>query len=231
MKEGRRAPAARARCGLLTLLLLALLTPAAARAELIDRVLAVVEGQLITLSDVRAVTLLGVETVPPGPDQIRGALDKLIDRQLMLVEVDRYGPPEPAPSTIEAGVQVVRGRFRDVLEFETTLHRIGLTLEHLRRYVRDSLRIESYLQQRFTAAIQPSEDEIGAYYRQHAQDFAGAGTPRPYDEVRSEVRRRLIEERRATLVREWLGGLRRRANLVDLYLTSPSPRSGTATRT
>src|SRR5688572_6349836 len=105
---------------LLTLVFLVLVASATGRAELIDRVLAVVEGQLITLSDVRAVTLLGLEPVSPGPDQIRGALDKLIDRQLMLVEVDRYGPPEPALSTIEAGVQAVRGRFRDVLEFETT---------------------------------------------------------------------------------------------------------------
>ena len=216
---------------LLTVMLFVLVTPAAARAELIDRVLAVVEGQLITLSDVRAVTLLGLEPVPAGPDPIRASLDKLIDRQLMLVEVDRYGPAEPAPSAIEAGVQAVRARFRDVLEFETTLHQIGITLEHLRRYVRDTLRIDAYLQQRFTAAIQPSEDEIDAYYRLHAQDFAGTGPPRPYDEVRSEVRRRLIDERRATLVREWLAGLRRRANLVDLYLTSPAPRSGTATRT
>ena len=216
---------------LLAVLLLTLVGSAAARAELIDRVLAVVEGQLITLSDVRAVTLLGLEPVPPGPDPIRVALDGLIDRQLMLVEVERYGPPEPVPSAIEAGVQATRARFRDVLEFETTLHQIGFTVEHLRRYVRDTLRIESYLQQRFTAAIQPSEDEVDAYYRLHAQELAGAGPPRPYAEVRGDARRRLIDERRTAMVSEWLAGLRRRANLVDLYLTSPVQRSGTATRT
>lgn len=189
-----------------------------AAGEIIDRILAVVEGQLITLSDVRAVIRLGLETVPAGGDSTRLALDKLIDRQLVLIEVERYAPPDPAPATVDARLTAIRAKRKDALEFETTLHQVGMTVDHLRRYVRDTLRIETYLQQRFAAAIQPGEDEIAAYYRLHAAEFTRSGTLAPYADARNDVRERLVEERRSTLVRDWLSGLRRRANIVDLFL-------------
>jgi hypothetical protein len=189
-----------------------------AHAEIIDRILAVVEEQLITLSDVRGVLRLELETVPQAADQIAAVLDKLIERQLVLMEVERFAPPEPPPDLVETRLSAVRARFPDALAFETTLHQIGWPVETVRRYVRDTLRIESYLQQRFTAAIQPSDDEIAAYYRLHADDFTKNGVLAPYAEVRNQVRAQLVEERRVVLVRDWLSGLRRRANLLLLYL-------------
>lgn len=197
----------------------------AGRAEVIDRILAVVEGQLITLSDVRAVTRLGLEPVPEQGDPVRSVLDALIDRQLILVEVERYAPPEPAPAAVDTRIKSIQARYPDMLAFMTTLHQVGMTEEHLRRYVRDALRIEAYLQQRFTATIQPADDEIAGYYRLHEEDYTRDGKPAPYAEVRTQVRARLIEERRDVLVREWLAGLRRRSDIVDLYaLTPPVPQ-------
>ena len=196
----------------------------AAHSEIIDRILAVVEGQLITLSDVRAVTRLGLESIPPGGDPVRVVLDRLIDRQLMLVEVDRYAPPDPTPEAIDARLNAIRARAADALALEITLGQVGMMWEHLRRYVRDSLRIESYLQQRFTAAIQPSDDEIAGYYRLHADAFTRDGKLMAYAEARNAARAALIEERRAALVRDWLAGLRRRAEVVDLYLARPAAR-------
>lgn len=195
----------------------------APRAEIIDRILAVVEGQLITLSDVRAVTRLGLEpgVRDGGEDPVRRTLDALIDRQLVLVEVERYAPPEPAPASVESRLKALHARFPDMLAFVTTLHQVGMTEEHLRRYVRDALRIDAYLQQRFAATIQPADDEIAEYYRLHAEDYTRDGKLAPYAEVRALVRARLIDERRDVLVREWLAGLRRRADIVDLYVLAP----------
>ena len=199
------------------------LVATAAHAEIIDRILAVVEEQLITLSDVRGVIHLGLEVVPPADDQVGAVLDRLIERQLMLVEVERFAAAEPAPETVDARLNAVRARLPDALAFETTLHQIGWPVETVRRYVRDTLRIEAYLQQRFTAAIQPSDDEIAAYYRLHAENFTKGGVLSPYADVRNQARAQLVEERRAALVRDWLAGLRRRANLILLYL----PAAGT----
>ena len=45
---------------------------ASARAEIIDRVLAVVDGALITQSDVAGAIRLGLVTVPAAPDPVPG---------------------------------------------------------------------------------------------------------------------------------------------------------------
>jgi hypothetical protein len=190
------------------------------RAEIIDRILAVVEGQLITLSDVRAVTRLGLETTPQSSDPTQAVLEKLIDRQLMLVEVDRYAPPEPSTADIDAQLQTVQKPYADALAFEIVLGQVGWARDDVRRYMRDELRIERYLQQRFSATIQPSDEELAAYYRVHADEFTRAGVLAPYNEVREEVRNRFVSERHSMLVREWLAGLRRRANIQQLYFGS-----------
>jgi hypothetical protein len=192
------------------------------RAEIIDRILAVVEGQLITLSDVRAVTRLRLESAPEGSDPIQVVLDKLIDRQLILVEVDRYAPPEPSTVEIDAQLLTVQKPYGDALAFEIVLGQLGWARDDVRRYVRDELRIERYLQQRFNATIQPTDDELAAYYRIHADQFSKDGVLAPYADVRDEVRRRFVNERRSVLVREWLAGLRRRANIQQLYFGTVS---------
>jgi hypothetical protein len=193
-----------------------------ASAEIIDRILAVVEGQLITLSDVRAVVRLGLEPAPPGGDPTAELLDTLIDRQLTLVEVERYAPPEPPADRVDARLQEIRARFPDALAFETTLHQIGMAHDDVRRYIRDTLRIDAYLDQRFASTIQPGDDEIVAYYRLNQDRFTRGGKLLPFQDVRREARAQLIAERRAALVRDWLAGLRRRANVTQLYFAQPA---------
>ena len=192
------------------------------RAEIIDRILAVVEGQLITLSDVRAVTRLRLESAPQGSDPIQVVLDKLIDRQLILVEVDRYAPPEPSTVEIDAQLLMVQKPYGDALAFEIVLGQLGWARDDVRRYVRDELRIERYLQQRFNATIQPTDDELAAFYRIHADGFSKDGVLAPYADVREKVRSGFVSERRSVLVREWLAGLRRRANIQQLYFGTTS---------
>src|SRR6185436_6670477 len=87
----------RNRMGAVVLLLLGV---SAARAEVIDRVLAIVNDHLITLSDVRRVVELGLANTGRITDATEVVLSQLIDRRLVLDEVERYAPPEPAQAAI-----------------------------------------------------------------------------------------------------------------------------------
>jgi hypothetical protein len=123
-----------------------------ARAEVIDRVLAVAAGQVITLSDVAAARELGLQSAGNAPDPVRAILSKLIDRELMLAEVERYGPPEPAPELVERELAAIRARFPSPSAYEATLARLGVDEKQLRAIVRQDLRLRAYLDQRFTPA-------------------------------------------------------------------------------
>ena len=159
-------------------ILLVLAAPVAA--ETIDRVLSVVAGQLIMLSDVTAVRDLGIVPATSGADPVGSVLTKLIDRELMLVEVDRYAPPEPEIVEIDRELALVRARFPSPKGFDDVLTRSGFDVTHVREIVRQNLRLRAYLDQRFTV---PDGDQ----------------------------------QRRQTLIDDWLTGLRRRTPVVNLY--------------
>ena len=166
------------RTSVLGVTLLLALAGAVLRAETIDRVLAVVAGQLITLSDVTAAADLGLQAADGAADPVRAVLGKLIDRELVLAEVDRYAPAEPAADEVDREVQRVRARLPSPAAFDAALARSGIDEKHLRETLRQDLRMRAYLDQRFSAAA----------------------------------------DRRASLVDEWMAGLRRRGGVTDLYL-------------
>ena len=190
-----------------------------ARAEIVDRILAVVDRELITLSDVSAALRLGlVPATPQGADAVRGALDALIARQLELREANRYQPPEPTPAQVEARLDAVRARFSAPSDFERILVLTGLSDDQLRLRLREDMRIEAYLGQRFGAARPPSAQEMAEYYRTHQAEFTTPAGIRSFEEVREEVRTRLGAIERAALISDWLESLRKRTQIADLYV-------------
>ena len=140
------------------LVILLLVCARAANADVIDRIMAVVGGQPITLSDVNAARLFRLADVPAGTsDPIGYALDRLIERTLILSEVERFQPPEPDPIEITIRIDEIERRFGSPAAFDTALAVTGTTRDQLRRYLRDDLRITTYLNQRFGASTDPAE--------------------------------------------------------------------------
>jgi len=179
-------------------------------AEIIDRILAVVDGAIIMQSDVTMAVRLGLVPGSAAADPLAAPLDALIERRLMLEEVDRYAPPDPPDADVDRRLADIRTRAG--AGFDSILTDSGISVDQLRRHVRDDLRVESYLQQRF-GTMQPSDDEIAQYYRDHQAAFTRNGVVTPLENVRDVVRTELIAERRSVTIRDWIAGLRKRANV------------------
>lgn len=188
------------------------------RAEVIDRILATVGGALILQTDAVAAVRLGFLQPPAQADGLQWTMDRLIERRLMLIEVDRYGPPEPELSRIDARVREIDERIGSGTRLEAILRETGMTVDQLRLWVRDDLRIDAYVQQRFGATFQPSEDDVVAYYRAHAAEFTRGGRLLTFAEARDAARAAVLAELRAAAVRDWVSGLRRRTEVNVLYL-------------
>lgn len=186
----------------------------ASAAPVIDRVLAVVQGSILTLSDVNAAISLGLVNTAGAQDPIGSALEQLIERSLQLVEVERYAPPEPRPEEIDARLALIARRFENQAELERMLQATGLSIERLRAIARDDLRLQAYLNQRFASFSEPSDEDVLGYYREHQQQYMRDGVLQPLSEVRADVRRRLETDRRAALIDEWSRQLRLRADVL-----------------
>jgi hypothetical protein len=195
------------------LLALILTAAAGASAEVIDRVMAIVDGHLITLSDVRRAMTLRLVDRAGAPAAEAAALERLIDRVLILQEVERYAPPEPDRAAVETQVRDVERRIGNGA-LVSTLSDVDASEAWLRQWVRDDLRMRAYIDQRFAGAAEPTDEELENYFRQHPDDFTRNGQEMNEASARQLARTRVMATRRQVLVDDWLTGLRRRATIV-----------------
>ena len=195
------------------LLVLILMAAAAASAEVIDRVMAIVDGHLITLSDVRRAMTLHLVDRDGAPAGEAVALERLIDRLLILQEVERYAPPEPERAALDTQLRDVERRLGNG-DLVSTLSDAAASEAWLRQWVRDDLRMRAYIDQRFAGAAEPTDDELENYFRQHPDEFTRNGQEMNEASARQLARTRVMATRRQVLVDDWLTGLRRRATIV-----------------
>ena len=201
-------------CGTAAAVVLLAGAPASAQ-ELLDRVVARVGNVAITLTDVHAAIGLGLVEVPEGAGPEAAATAQLIDRQLVLSEVERFPPPEPPPTVIAADAAAMRAHAGQGLAalMETT----GFDKTRIAQAARDSARIDAYLEQRFGTNFPVSEADMARYYRTHPQEFtAVGGQVLTFAEAESEARRRASAERRQELIDDWVTDLRTRAAITIL---------------
>ena len=201
-------------------LVCALLLPAAPGRgdELIDRVLASVEGRVITLSDVRTAMRFGLVSTHSAADAVAATLDGLIDRLVILAEVERYAPPEPDPEAIRKAVAGMRARVGSDEDVAAALRVAGLDEAALVQWARNELRVAQYLQDRFAGSADPSEEDVESYVRRHEAELLRAGRALDDPAVRRLARERVAVERHEAVVAEWVQGLRARAGVT---LTPP----------
>ena len=191
---------------------LAAATARAQTGELVERTLAIVGGQVITLGDLNAAIALGLIDVAAEASPVAAGTARLVDRLLILREVQRYAPPDPADAAIDSRLGEVRAKLGAGLP--RALELTGFTELRLRAWIRDDLRSQAYLAQRFAAAGTPSEQEIAAAFTRDRAQFESAGTS--FDQAVPILRDRLTAARRRELITDWVSDLRRRTDVVVL---------------
>ncbi len=204
----------------LFLILIVALIPLAAPAVTVDRIAAVIDRQVITVSEVSQ--LVTVRFLPRGnqseDDYRREVLETLIAQALRYRDVERFGAEDIQRDSIEARLQEIQNRFASPAEFEAALIAAELTIDELRALIRRQMQVEAYIQERFAPLIYISNEEIEAYYPgPWSQQRRERGLPiPPLAAVREEIRASLKSARLQKDIEDWTSQLRQRAN-VDVY--------------
>ncbi len=180
--------------------------------QLLDRVLARVGTNAVTMTDVRTARALGLIETKPGEDAEAVALERTIERQLMLDEVARFSPPEPADSAVTEEAAAMRSRAGS--GFDALVIATGLDEARLRQLARETLRIRAYVAQRFGTAVQVTEDEARKYYEEHPDEFTRDGVRIVFEEAEPVARQRASAERSRSTIEKWVRDLRGRSEVV-----------------
>ena len=187
----------------------------------IDRVAAVIERQVITVSEVSQMVEMRFFPRPAGQseDQYRrSVLDNLIAQALRFRDVERFGAQDIPKDTIETRLIEIQKRFASEAEFNAALQRSELSLDEFRALIKRQLQVEAYIQERLAPLILISNEDIEAYYRgawSQQRRERGLAIP-PFSEVRDEIRTLVRSDRLQREVETWTTQLRARTN-VDIY--------------
>jgi hypothetical protein len=127
-------------------LALLLFAPLAAQ-QVLDRVLIRFDGEIITQLDVRQARLLKLVDAAGEADE--AYVDALVNRRLILADLRRSPPSEPASDALEARRREWQERLGTPTNVADLLERAGMSETGLRGWLRDDLRIESYIADRF----------------------------------------------------------------------------------
>lgn len=195
-------------------LIFLVLTTGSAKQDVIDKVVATVDRQIIMLSDVRAVTELGVLVMGSNEGSETQVTSRLVNRVLILVEVDRFLVSEPLQTEIQRRIDALKEHHSTVKSFETAWKSVGMTEERLYRLIRNDLRIDSYLRQRFTSTAEPTNAELLQYHKENQDLYILNGLRLPFNDARELVRDDLLEERRQVIIQNWIARLHESVEVV-----------------
>jgi len=166
----------------------------------IERVVAVVDGRPLLLSELRAM------------ERVRGlsepaALEALVDERLMYLEASRLPQAEVLPDEEQRAAAELLERRPELSE--------AVPAPDLRRLVSQQVAILKYVEFRFRPQLRVSDQEVRSAFE--ADPSAGDSWEAAKERVRARLERRALDER----VEAWVRELRGRADVR--YVERPAP--------
>ena len=191
------------------------------QAAIVDRIAAVVQSDVITVSEVDQMVTLRILPHAAGrsdDDYRKEVLDALISQALRYKDVERFGSEDIPRDSIEARTQQIIKRFPTEAAFTAALSSSQLTLEEFRTIVKRQLQVEAYIQERFSPMIFIPNEDIETFYKgpwSAQRRERGLAVP-PLNDVREEIRTLLKSTQLQKEIDKWTAQLRARAN-VDVF--------------
>jgi parvulin-like peptidyl-prolyl isomerase len=189
----------------------------AAGQEVIDRIVARVDNDIILMSDVR--TLAKYQAFVDGkPEPDADILERLIDQYIVRNEAKAALFPQPSDEDVKRSLERLKRSFSSPEEFEERKKQSGLTDEDIDRMLRAQLYLSNYLDSRFRASIQIDDADIENFYKTRIVPRAESRgqTPPTLDAARGFIQEALVQRAINEQSDRWLKEARARLHIDNL---------------
>ncbi len=185
-----------------------------AAAFLIDRIDAVVNGRVITKSEVdRAfdaeVLRLEAEGKKPAPGLRKEVLDSLINRILILEDAKKFNLVQVTDEEVEKAYGSVRQGFPSEDAFLSALNKEGITPAELKENLRDQLLAAKYVDRRIKSFVRVTLEDQKKYYDENRDKFGD----KSFDKVQEEINGLLVEKEAGKKLDDYLNELRAKSSI------------------
>jgi peptidyl-prolyl cis-trans isomerase SurA len=186
-------------------------------AVVVDRMAVIVSKHVIKTSDIdrdlRVTEFLNRQPLDFSPEVKRKSAERLIDQEIIRQEIvtGAYRRPSDAEA-VAFEKQLLNDRFRgSTAALREALAKNGLTEEQLRDALLWQLAVLRFIDERFRASVLVTDDEVKAYYDQHAAELRKENpAASTFDALRDKIRETLEGERINRNFNEWLEQARKR---------------------
>lgn len=202
---------------------MALSGTAATPAE-VDRLLASVNGRVITMGDLElaqdlnAVLLYGRGNGRSGLEQ---ELERLIDLEIIRQELENFAIGQADEKYVESRLDELRKAYAEIGGLPVLLRRLGMQESELVSYLRLQALILKFINLRFRPFVSVSEADVQAYYDDKLVPGlrkSGAWIP-PVAQVANQIRGVLIEEKINQSMDAWIKNARSTSR-IDYFTES-----------
>lgn len=185
--------------------------------EVIDRVAARVEDDIILVSDIRELARYQVLIDGKSESDAR-ILDRLIDQWVVRNEatVSRY--PQPSDEEVQRSLARLERTFSSPAEFENRRQQSGLSSEELLAMVKLQLYLRNYLDTRFRPAIQIEEKDVEEFYKTRVVPRAESQgqAPPAFEAAREFIQDAMVQRAIDEQADRWLKESRSRIHVGNL---------------
>jgi len=210
-----------------------------ARAEVIDRIVATVNGHIILQSDwndaLRYEALLSARSLTDFNDQERrDVLDRLIDQELLAEQMKSASFQHATESEAADEITAARKLYPEAANddgWQQVLSRFNLTEKMLLAHVREQIDLMRLVDAHLRPAVQIDSKSVEAYYREKfvPQLKQSGGDEVPLADVSAKIRELLTQEKVNELMVSWLQSLRSESRVIVPGMEG-SPNEGVQTR-
>jgi glutamyl/glutaminyl-tRNA synthetase len=183
--------------------------------ETVDRILALVNGQVITLTDVRVAKTFGLYErwkSSTTHDTIEEVLQNLIDQKLV-IQVTRDSASVDRDEMDAFLNQVSEEMEND--KFQEELDKFGMERNDLEPYAYEQILFSRILSSRFDRVVLVTLEDIQAYYKtKYVPDQQDKGfEPKSMLDILDDIEAALRKEKSEEQVGEWIQNLREKADI------------------
>lgn len=185
--------------------------------EIVDRIVARLENDIILLSDVQM--LSRYQQFVDGKSETEAqVLDRLIDQWIVRTEADVAHFPHPSDADIDRGVQRLQRSFPSTEEYEARKKQRGLSDSEIRAMAASQLYLSNYLDSRFRPGVQIDPKAIEEFYQTAVVPRAKARgqEPPPLDAARDAIEEALVQNGINEQADRWLKESRLRLHIEKL---------------
>jgi hypothetical protein len=205
--------------------LLATLGAVAGAQVLVDRSIALVNGHLVTWSDLdEEMRFEALENRRPLKDLTaqdrQEAFDQLVQNWILRDQMQGMFPA--SEKDVDARIAAIRAAWQmenDPARWDSTLQEYGITREELHKLAANQLEILRFLEFRVRPLVRVTRQEVDDYYDHTLapQVEAQGQTPEPESELRLKIRQLLTEQKMNQEMEKWLDTLRSQAQVKVLW--------------